>query len=158
MGAARACAKMPFLRPIAAYAPYPAVALANVFNTYLVRRHETVSGVAVHVGGAQGETIGMSKAAAWQGILDTCVSRVIIPAGNFLVVPFLYNQLVTRSPKYAMQLMMRPSLGVAVQMGLTLGVYYAMLPVALAIYDQEGEISVKDLEPGANATKFSNLQ
>ena len=55
MGLGRACANMPALKSVQRYAPYPAVALANVFNTYLVRRHETEQGVEVRIGGSDGE-------------------------------------------------------------------------------------------------------
>ena len=124
-------------------------ALANVVNTYLARKHETVTGVPVKLAGEhglEGETIGKSKVAAWQGIRDTCVSRVIIPLGNFIVSPFLYHQLTSRSPQYAMALMRRPWLAVPANLGVTLAVFYTILPISLAIYDQEGEIDVSDLE------------
>ena len=144
MGFSAAMARLPqehIIRRFKAYAPYPAVAGANVLNTILVRQHELKDGIEVR--DADGRAVGKSKAAAWKAIMETCVTRMLIPAGNFIVAPFIFEQMERRTTillRYSRFL-------IPIQAGLTCSVFLATVPICLSFYDQEGTISLESLEP-----------
>jgi hypothetical protein len=87
-------ASNPFLKSVGKYAPFPATALANCINTALVRQHELKEGIVVT--DAAGNPMGKSKIAAKKAIAETCVTRIVIPAGNFIMAPLLYSLIESR--------------------------------------------------------------
>jgi hypothetical protein len=134
-------ANNPFLKSVGKYAPFPATALANCINTALVRQHELKEGIMVT--DAAGNPMGKSKIAAKKAISETCVTRVVIPAGNFIMAPFLYHLIESRT----LTLIRRPYLVIPLQVGLTMSCFFATLPTSLALYDQRGSIDLRELEP-----------
>eukprot|EP00040_Diaphanoeca_grandis_P037137 m.240373 g.240373 ORF g.240373 m.240373 type:complete len:422 (+) comp33764_c8_seq2:478-1743(+) len=120
------------------FAPFPAVAAGNVCNTILVRKHELDDGI--EVTDIDGNVVGVSVMAAKKAIYETCVTRVLLPAGNFLIAPIVIyplalacrNQPWTRFPVIAVS---------------TFAVFAAWLPVSLAAYPQRGAMQISELEP-----------
>ena len=127
------------LGPMARFLPFPAVAAANVCNTLAVRWHEVENGI--EVSDSKGVVLGESVVAAKQALYDTCITRVVLPAGNFLVAPLAilpFDKFVL--PKY-------PRIRLPVYFLVTLSVFLPWLPVSLALYPQLAEIGVEELEP-----------
>lgn len=134
-------AKQRFMAPfksVIQFLPFPAVAGANVINTYLLRRHEIVAGI--DVVDEDGAVVGQSVVAAKAAIRKTCVTRVVIPAGNFVIAPLVLMP-------FANTLSATRWLRYPVCFGVTLAVFGAWLPVSLALYPQRCELDVAELEP-----------
>jgi hypothetical protein len=128
----------PLARRLALLLPFPAVAAANVCNTWLVRRHELDAGIDVM--DSQGQVLGRSPAAAGRAIYETAVTRVMLPAGNFLVTP-----LILAACEPAMR--RSPAMRIPIIFGVTLGVFLPWLPASLALYPQRGTLDAGELEP-----------
>jgi len=127
------------LGPLARFLPFPAVAAANVCNTVAVRWHEVEQGI--EVSDSNGVVLGESVIAAKQALYDTCITRIVLPAGNFVVAPLViipFDKLVL--PKH-------PRLKLPVYFGVTLSVFLSWIPVSLALYPQLAEMEVDELEP-----------
>ena len=93
------------LRPLAMFAPYPGVALANVLNTCMMRSTDLRQGVPVYAEAKLtnrqadvsmppsesplGNPVGLSTVAGRRAVADTAVTRTLIPLANFVVVPLL---------------------------------------------------------------------
>jgi hypothetical protein len=161
-----------WLTMMAEFAPFPAVALANVCNVVIVRRAELEEGiqvwpvwdaerpppptpVAVPITQHQGDVneehppqagLGRSVVAARQALRDTCVTRVALPALNFLLGPLLLRAYMRRQ-------MVAPSgWGAVVACGSVSYVAFAAgVPLSLALFPQSGRCPVDALEPELRA-------
>ena len=79
VGAGLGANRSPLLRPLGKFAPYPAVALANVVNTCMMRSDDLVSGVPVTTDGADTSSaaLGRSVVAGQRAVRDTALTRTL---------------------------------------------------------------------------------
>jgi hypothetical protein len=123
----------------ARFVPFPAVAAANVCNTVAVRWFEVEQGI--EVTDSAGKVLGQSVTAAKQALYETSITRIILPFGNFIVTPILMIPLEkTILKKY-------PRGWIPAYGAMTLAVFFAWLPLSLALYPQQGVIPVGEVEP-----------
>eukprot|EP00039_Didymoeca_costata_P001918 m.56247 g.56247 ORF g.56247 m.56247 type:complete len:343 (+) comp11026_c0_seq4:84-1112(+) len=136
-------------RFIVPFTPFPAVAIANVVNTVLVRHHEVDKGIEVF---ADGEVIGKSRVASKRALFETCTTRVLLPAGNFLLSPLVIMPFASVIKKRG------PIVRVSIIILATAFVFGNWLPFALALYPQQGEMPVSELEKELqNKTKATSV-
>ena len=134
-GAAVAAKRVSFLRPLARFAPYPGVAAANFVACMTIRHDDIAQGGPVSAGGL---TIGHSQAAGWAAVRDTALTRLVMPAGNFLIVPLV--QWVLERARGGL----RPSL--PVQVGVTAVIFSLWLPFSASIFPPTGRLPIGDVE------------
>ncbi|KAJ1368885.1 Sideroflexin-5 [Parelaphostrongylus tenuis] len=133
---------MPLARQIIVqrFVPLPAVSLASSVNVICMRWNELKTGIDVYENG--GKVIGASKVAAKQAVTDTTLVRAFLPIPLLLappcIMPFLERlKWVSGSP-------IRHLFVNAVVCTLS---FAASLPIALALFPQEGNIVTDKLEP-----------
>eukprot|EP01125_Pyxidicula_operculata_P021871 TRINITY_DN8713_c0_g1_i1.p1 TRINITY_DN8713_c0_g1~~TRINITY_DN8713_c0_g1_i1.p1 ORF type:complete len:328 (-),score=62.64 TRINITY_DN8713_c0_g1_i1:119-1009(-) len=119
--------------------PFFAVASANVLNTYLMRRHETVTGIPVT---DNGQVVGISKKAAEYAIGATCLSRVIMSFCMVAVPPFIYP-VFERSHV----IKTKPLANLAMQFAVVTVLIFTVIPFSVGFFSQELDISSSKLEP-----------
>lgn len=140
VGGGRLSQRIALLRPLARFAPFPAVALANVLGCACMRSSDTTRGVRVRDSADNaGAPLGRSAAAGSQAVRDTCVTRLLMPVGNFLIVPALV-WLYTLARHVT-----QPS--VATQVAITAAVFSVWLPTAASFCPPVGRLSTAKLEP-----------
>jgi hypothetical protein len=145
VGGGRLSQQVHFLKPFARFAPYPAVASANFLGCACMRSTDVTRGVPVMLPGDDraAPPLGLSRAAGAQAVSDTCVTRLLMPVGNFLIVPavaWLYT--VLRRVK-------QPS--IATQVAVTATVFTFWLPTAASFHPPVGRLAVLQLEPPLRA-------
>ena len=143
--AATAAMRWKLLRPLARFAPYPGVALANFVACAAMRQDDLTDGIPVSAaadGAASSPvSIGTSCAAGWAAVRDTAFTRLCMPIGNFLVVPsLLYLVQRWRGPSAVL------GLGVATQVGVTAAVFSLWLPFSASLFPPIGVLPVEALE------------
>ncbi|PFH34752.1 tricarboxylate carrier protein [Besnoitia besnoiti] len=124
-----------------AVVPYAAVASANFGNTLLMRGQEIKKGIPVY--DADKMEVGVSKNAALQAVVQTAISRVVLPL-PVLLLPYpimsVFNALlpITRTNAF---------LKVGMELSVIFGCLCVGLPLAVGMFPEYGEMDVKDLEP-----------
>ncbi|XP_072532982.1 sideroflexin-5a isoform X2 [Salminus brasiliensis] len=122
------------------FIPFPAVATANVCNVLLMRHSELSEGISVL--DEDGNVVGTSKLAARQALLETAVTRVVLPM-PILVLPPMLMTMLERLP-----LLQRHSrLVLPVHSLVCLGAFSLALPLAISLFPQNSQIHVSQLEP-----------
>lgn len=145
VGGGRLSQQVQLLKPFARFAPYPAVASANFLGCACMRSTDVTQGVPVVQPGDDpaAPALGLSRAAGAQAVRDTCVTRLLMPVGNFLIVPavaWLYT---------ALRRIKQPS--IATQVAVTAAVFTFWLPTAASFYPPVGRLAVVQLEPPLRA-------
>ena len=129
---------------IAKFAPFPAVAGANIANVVVMRREELTDGIPVFTAKSSdvGDPVlvGHSQVAARQALMDTCITRVAIPVANFLVGPLLLTKLM---PNIALS---APKMQMFGCWAATYCAFAVGLPISLALFPQTGKMSSYCLE------------
>ncbi|XP_067098855.1 sideroflexin-5a isoform X2 [Osmerus mordax] len=87
------------------FIPFPAVAGANVCNVLLMRHSELSEGISVLDG--SGKAVGTSKLAARHALLDTALTRVVLPMPILLLPPVIMAML-ERHPHLILFLLLPP--------------------------------------------------
>ncbi|CBZ51644.1 putative tricarboxylate carrier [Neospora caninum Liverpool] len=123
-----------------AVVPYTAVAAANFGNTALVRGQEIQKGIPVY--DADKTQVGISKKAATQAVVQTGVSRVVLPVPALLLpypVMSVFNALlpITRTNAFVR---------VGMELSVIFGCLFVGLPLAVGMFPEYSEMDVKDLE------------
>eukprot|EP00035_Acanthoeca_spectabilis_P031613 m.15004 g.15004 ORF g.15004 m.15004 type:complete len:337 (-) comp4859_c0_seq1:185-1195(-) len=134
------CHRSKLLAPLSRFAPYPAVALANCMGTLCMRSTDMTRGIPVKdpAKGPSAEPIGLSQVAGVTAVRDTCVTRMLMPVGNFILVPaavWLYT---------GVRRMRQPSL--IAQVLITAAIFTVWLPTATAVYPPLGAVPMPGLE------------
>eukprot|EP00051_Salpingoeca_urceolata_P028393 m.486621 g.486621 ORF g.486621 m.486621 type:complete len:349 (+) comp24521_c0_seq1:95-1141(+) len=128
------------------FVPYPAVAAASTANFFLMRRGELTSGIHVH---DDDEVVrGTSQAAARSAILQTAVTRVVLPAPLLLIPPIVLGAIERFTPLFRKM----PRSRLPVEAAVCATAFVFGLPFALALFPQEVAVPVEQLEP-----RFHNL-
>ena len=149
-GAAVTAQRWSLLRPFARFAPYPGVAAANATATAVMRWPDVTDGVPVYAEPREGAApacgehstprgpVGLSRAAGRAAVRDTSLTRLVLPIGNFIVVPLLLlaSQRVRRKPPTALA-----------QLGVTAAVFTIWLPASFSLIPPVGRLPLSELEP-----------
>uniref|UniRef100_A0A8C2HSB6 Sideroflexin 5a n=1 Tax=Cyprinus carpio TaxID=7962 RepID=A0A8C2HSB6_CYPCA len=122
------------------FIPFPAVASANVCNVLLMRHTELSEGICVL--DDKGNVVGTSKLAARHALIETSLTRVVLPMPVLLLPPLIMATL-ERLPL----LQKRPCLGLPVHSMVCLCAFGLALPVAISLFPQNSQIHVSELEP-----------
>lgn len=114
------------------YIAFPSAVVASSLNCYIVRSPEIERGIPVYT--ADGETVGTSRIAAARGVHATTASRALLQAPVYFIPPALFALLRLPLPVVpATTFLLLVSFGIG-------------LPATVAMFPQECEISVQDLE------------
>ena len=151
--------------------PFAAVASAGALNAYLMRRGEIQTGIDVRPVlseeekeklKAEGkserdvESLGKSKKAAKLAVYETAASRVFNNSPIMILPAMALYHIQTKQEWYKKLLekewlKARPRVRAALPIGINLGLItvtsFAALPLALAVFPQQQEISADRLEP-----------
>ncbi|KAK8142864.1 hypothetical protein G3M48_008067 [Beauveria asiatica] len=150
--------------------PFAAVASAGALNAYIMRRGEIATGIDVRpvISEAQKKqlqaegkserdvpSLGRSQKAAKLAVYETAASRVFNNS-PIMIIPAMVLYHIQEKQAWYKRLMAkqwvqsRPKVAMLVPIGLNLGlitvVSFAALPLALAVFPQQQEISADDLE------------
>jgi len=121
------------------FVPLPATSLASTLNVLCMRAPEMETGIDVF--DQQGTKVGTSKVAAKQAIIDTALTRAFLPIPLLLappcIMPFLEKLKFVQ--KSAVRHLLVNACVCTISFGLS-------LPVALALFPQQSEISIEKLE------------
>lgn len=120
--------------------PYLSVALAGSANIYFSRRNELTAGVPVCF--ADGTEVGLSQAAAQEGLLQTVASRGLLLPLPLLVLPPLLVAGASRLPGLG-----SPRLKVPLELVAITAALVVALPGCIAAFPQKLELAVSSLEP-----------
>ncbi|CAG5866848.1 unnamed protein product [Menidia menidia] len=122
------------------FIPFPAVASANVCNVVLMRHSELSEGISVL--DDKGKVVGTSKVAARHALLETALTRVVLPM-PILVLPPLIMTVLEKLPL----LQKHRRLVLPVHSLVVLSAFSLALPLAISLFPQMSQISVNQLEP-----------
>ena len=140
----RVVVRFPALAGLGIFAPYPAAAGANMVNTVVMRFQELEDGVEVF--DDRGAVVGVSHVAARSAVFDTCVTRLALPAGNFILTPLAYLALERGTP-LGRAVARRPWLALPTQLATTVACFALCVPGSLALYPPVVAVPAADLEP-----------
>ncbi|TKC36600.1 hypothetical protein EI555_002772 [Monodon monoceros] len=115
-------------------------ASANICNVVLMRYGELEEGIDVLDG--DGNLVGSSKIAARHALLETALTRVVLPMPILVLPPIVMSML----EKTAL-LQARPRLLLPVQSLVCLAAFGLALPLAISLFPQMSEIETTQLEP-----------
>ncbi|XP_067835306.1 sideroflexin-5-like [Heptranchias perlo] len=121
------------------FVPFPAVATANVCNVVLMRHSELEEGISVL--DTDGNVIGSSRVAARHALMETAVSRIVLPI-PILVLPPIIMSLLEKT----WILKARPRLALPLQSLVCLAAFGFALPIAISLFPQMSEIETSKLE------------
>ncbi|EHB18968.1 Sideroflexin-5 [Heterocephalus glaber] len=122
------------------FVPFPAVASANICNVVLMRYGELEEGIDVL--DVDGNLVGSSRIAARHALLETALTRVVLPMPILVLPPIVMSML----EKTAL-LQARPRLLLPVQSLVCLAAFGLALPLAISLFPQMSEIETSQLEP-----------
>uniref|UniRef100_A0A3B4TD48 Sidoreflexin n=1 Tax=Seriola dumerili TaxID=41447 RepID=A0A3B4TD48_SERDU len=122
------------------FIPFPAVASANVCNVVLMRHSELSEGVSVL--DDDGNVVGTSRVAARHALLETALTRVVLPM-PILVLPPMIMAVLEKLPLLQRQ----RRLVLPVHSLVCLAAFGLALPLAISLFPQMSQISVNQLEP-----------
>ncbi|KAG2466002.1 sideroflexin-5-like isoform X2 [Polypterus senegalus] len=122
------------------FVPFPAVASANICNVVLMRHSELAEGIDVL--DANGNAVGSSKIAAKRALMETALTRVVLPM-PILVLPPLIMSFLEKLPLLQTQ----RSLVLPVHSLVCLAAFGLALPLAISLFPQMSEVEVSKLEP-----------
>lgn len=121
------------------YIAFPSAVVASSMNCFIVRSPEMNTGIPVY--DESGETVGISKIAAAKGVYATTASRGILQIPVYFLPPAILALLRLPLPVVpATTFFLLVSFGIG-------------LPATVALFPQECEVSVKELE-----TEFHHLR
>nr|XP_028600385.1 sideroflexin-5 isoform X2 [Podarcis muralis] len=133
------------------FVPFPAVASANICNVVLMRHMELEEGIDVL--DSDGNRVGSSRIAAKHALLETALTRVVLPMPILVLPPIIMSLL----EKTAL-LRSRPRMALPVQSFVCLAAFGLALPLAISLFPQMSEIETSRLEPEiARATTSETL-
>ncbi|XP_066041214.1 sideroflexin-5 isoform X4 [Chamaea fasciata] len=122
------------------FVPFPAVASANICNVVLMRHTELEEGIDVLDN--NGNIVGSSRVAAKHALLETALTRVVLPMPILVLPPIIMSVLEKTS-----LLRSRPRMVLPVQSLVCLAAFGLALPLAISLFPQMSEIETSQLEP-----------
>ncbi|XP_029450441.1 sideroflexin-5 [Rhinatrema bivittatum] len=122
------------------FVPFPAVASANVCNVVLMRHSELEEGIDVF--DSSGKLVGSSKIAAKHALIETALTRVVLPMPILVLPPIIMSVLEKTSV-----LRSHPRLVLPMHSLVCLAAFGLALPLAISLFPQMSEIETSQLEP-----------
>lgn len=122
------------------FIPFPAVASANICNVALMRHNELSEGIDVLDN--NGNVVGSSRIAAKHALIETAVTRVVLPLPIFVLPPIIMAFFEKLPVMQAHRRMMLP-----VHSLVCLAVFGLSLPLAISLFPQMSQIETSHLEP-----------
>lgn len=122
------------------FIPFPAVASANVCNVVLMRHSELSEGISVL--DDNGDAVGTSRAAARHALLETALTRVVLPMPILLLPPVIMSMLEKLPLLQRQRRLVLP-----IHSLVCLAAFGLALPLAISLFPQMSQISVNRLEP-----------
>ncbi|XP_052006333.1 sideroflexin-5b [Xyrauchen texanus] len=122
------------------FIPFPAVASANICNVALMRHNELSEGIDVL--DSNGNVVGSSRIAAKRALIETALTRVVLPLPIFVLPPIIMAFLEKLPLMQAHRRVMLP-----VHSLVCLAVFGLSLPLAISLFPQMSEIEASRLEP-----------
>ncbi|XP_023804582.1 sideroflexin-5-like, partial [Cyanistes caeruleus] len=116
------------------FVPFPAVASANICNVVLMRHTELEEGIDVL--DDNGNIVGSSRVAAKHALLETALTRVVLPMPILVLPPIIMSVLEKTS-----LLRSRPRMILPVQSLVCLAAFGLALPLAISLFPQMSEVS-----------------
>ncbi|NWH19797.1 SFXN5 protein, partial [Grus americana] len=116
------------------FVPFPAVASANICNVVLMRHTELEEGIDVL--DSNGNIVGSSRIAAKHALLETALTRVVLPMPILVLPPIIMSILEKTS-----FLRSRPRMILPVQSLVCLAAFGLALPLAISLFPQMSEVS-----------------
>nr|XP_023655795.1 sideroflexin-5 isoform X1 [Paramormyrops kingsleyae] len=120
--------------------PFPAVASANICNVGLMRHTELKEGIDVL--DSSGNVVGTSRIAAKHALMETALTRVVLPM-PILVFPPIIMAFLEKLPL----LQTHKRLVLPVHSLVCLAAFGLALPLAISLFPQMSQIEVSQLEP-----------
>uniref|UniRef100_A0A8D0G815 Sideroflexin 5 n=1 Tax=Sphenodon punctatus TaxID=8508 RepID=A0A8D0G815_SPHPU len=121
------------------FVPFPAVASANICNVVLMRHTELEEGIDVL--DSNGNVVGSSRIAAKHALIETALTRVVLPMPILVLPPMIMSLLEKTS-----LLRSRPRMLLPVQSLVCLAAFGLALPLAISLFPQMSEIETSRLE------------
>ncbi|NWW74634.1 SFXN5 protein, partial [Climacteris rufus] len=115
------------------FVPFPAVASANICNVVLMRHTELEEGIDVLDN--NGNIVGSSRVAAKHALLETALTRVVLPMPILVLPPIIMSVLEKTS-----LLRSRPRMILPVQSLVCLAAFGLALPLAISLFPQMSEV------------------
>ncbi|XP_060938491.1 sideroflexin-5a isoform X3 [Limanda limanda] len=122
------------------FIPFPAVASANVCNVLLMRHSELSEGISVL--DDHGNLVGTSRVAARHALMETALTRVVLPMPILLLPPLIMSMLEKLPVLQRQRRLVLP-----VHSLVCLAAFGLALPLAISLFPQMSQISVNRLEP-----------
>ncbi|NWV39951.1 SFXN5 protein, partial [Grantiella picta] len=122
------------------FVPFPAVASANICNVVLMRHTELEEGIDVL--DSNGNIVGSSRVAAKHALLETALTRVVLPMPILVLPPIIMSMLEKTS-----LLRSRPRMVLPVQSLVCLAAFGLALPLAISLFPQMSEVSAALVTP-----------
>ncbi|NWV23814.1 SFXN5 protein, partial [Origma solitaria] len=123
------------------FVPFPAVASANICNVVLMRHTELEEGIDVL--DSNGNIVGSSRVAAKHALLETALTRVVLPMPILVLPPIIMSVLEKTS-----LLRSRPRMVLPVQSLVCLAAFGLALPLAISLFPQMSEVSAARVTTG----------
>ncbi|XP_072112893.1 sideroflexin-5-like [Mobula birostris] len=115
------------------FVPFPAVAAANVSNVVLMRHSELEEGISVL--DEHGNTIGFSRIAARHALMETALTRIVLPIPILVLPPVVMSFL-----EKTRMLRAYPRLTLPLHSLVCLAAFGFALPVAISLFPQTSEV------------------
>eukprot|EP00471_Norrisiella_sphaerica_P013199 CAMPEP_0184500268 /NCGR_PEP_ID=MMETSP0113_2-20130426/44157_1 /TAXON_ID=91329 /ORGANISM="Norrisiella sphaerica, Strain BC52" /LENGTH=212 /DNA_ID=CAMNT_0026888559 /DNA_START=173 /DNA_END=811 /DNA_ORIENTATION=- len=140
-------------RALLLLAPVCGVVSAAVANLYLTRAHELTEGI--EVADADGNCIGRSQVAAQKALLETAISRAVLPLPSLGLTPFMF-QYLDSAPWYQSVRRMGWSGPLIVRYIALLLMSAITVPPSFALFPHRGQLPRSELEPSLQAKLSRN--
>ncbi|XP_071828039.1 sideroflexin-5-like [Apostichopus japonicus] len=127
------------------FVPFPAVALANICNVTLMRYTELWEGI--EVTDSKGNVLGTSKIAAKSALVETAMTRVVLPAPVLLLPPIIMTFIENRT-KFLKKF---PRMHFPLQVIVCTASFAFALPLAISLFPQTAQMKITELEPEIQA-------
>jgi len=131
------------------FVPYTAVASAGVANVFLMRFNEAQEGITVK--DQYGKELGKSKNAGLNALQQVAVTRAVLPLPVLIFPPIIMSWLEQRKFMQG-----NPKLKTPAELVVISAMLWAGLPLAIALFPQQSELSVKKLEPQFHSLRDQN--
>ncbi|PIK52395.1 putative sideroflexin-5-like [Apostichopus japonicus] len=121
------------------FVPFPAVALANICNVTLMRYTELWEGI--EVTDSKGNVLGTSKVAAKSALVETAMTRVVLPAPVLLLPPIIMTFIENRT-KFLKKF---PRMHFPLQVIVCTASFAFALPLAISLFPQTAQTKFNSL-------------
>mmetsp|Transcript_7907 Transcript_7907/g.10032 ORF Transcript_7907/g.10032 Transcript_7907/m.10032 type:complete len:231 (+) Transcript_7907:75-767(+) len=141
VGASKVVASFKGATIISRFVPFMAVASANILNIGMMRRAELSQGISVYDPVSR-QPLGSSVVAAKKALMETTISRVVLPIPILVFTPMI----MLKAEKHFPAIKTSPRIGLPLQLAVATSMFLMGLPISLALFEQEGTIYSDSIE------------